>query len=92
MKRTRSQHDSPGDFIIYEDPSDKQLERHANSLISPTKDGSARKSKIRRHGSKILSALRSLTNSGKSPKSPLSKSPLSGKTSMFRNPFDNVFC
>lgn len=52
---------------------------------SPT-SGNGRPSKIRRHGSKLLSALRSirsLTHSGKRPKSlsPLTSSPVSGETS-----------
>lgn len=51
------------------------------------KSNSPRPSKIRRHGSKLLSALRSirsLTNSGKNPKSlsPLTSSPVSGETSI----------
>lgn len=81
MKRTRSQDDdSPGDFIIYEDAVDEPLDRRTNTLLSPSKESSpTRPSKIRRHGSKILSVLRSLTNSGKSPKSSPAKSSLSGK-------------
>lgn len=51
--------------------------------ISPggLKSSSPRPSKIRRHGSKLLFALRSLTNSGKSPKSCPSSGPVTGKTS-----------
>lgn len=82
MKRTRTQDDSPGDFIIYEDLLGEPLRHQSNTLISPSKDSNPRHSKIRRHGSKILSVLRSLTNSGKSPTSPRAKSPLSGKTRM----------
>ena len=80
MKRIRSQGDSPGDFIIYEDEVEEPLDRRSNTLISPSKDSTPRPSKIRRHGSKILSVLRSLTNSGKSLTSPSVNSPLSGKT------------
>lgn len=80
MKRIRSQGDSPGDFVIYEDEIEEPLDRRSNTLISPSKESSPRPSKIRRHGSKILSVLRSLTNSGKSLTSPSVNSTLSGKT------------
>lgn len=80
MKRIHSQGDSPGEFIIYEDEIGEPLDRRSSTLISPSKDSTPRPSKIRRHGSKILSVLRSLTNSGKSPAGSSVNSALSGKT------------
>ncbi|KFY80491.1 hypothetical protein V499_00669 [Pseudogymnoascus sp. VKM F-103] len=77
MKRIRSQGDSPGDFKIYEDEAEEPLDRRSNALISPSKDSTPRPSKIRRHGSKILSVLRSLTNSASSASNLESSSPIS---------------
>jgi hypothetical protein len=67
MKRSRNpEGSSPGDFIIYEDDFGAPLERHPPSgLLTPPQECTRRPSKLRRHGSKIMSVLRSLTNSGK---------------------------
>jgi hypothetical protein len=71
MKRSRNQEGTvPGDFIIYEDDFGAPLERQPLSgLINPPQENTRRPSKLRRNGSKIMSVLRSLTNSGK--KSPV---------------------
>ena len=83
MKRNLSQDESPGlrVYVDHEDGGDdvdEALRNHADRLISPGKINSPRPSKVRRQGEKIMSALRSLTTSGKSPLS--SSSP--GKSSI----------
>lgn len=68
MKRSRLQHDGiPVEHTLlceenFGSPLEYQQPR--NGLITPPPDPNLRPSKIRRHGSKIMSVLRSLSNSG----------------------------
>jgi len=71
MKRTRSQTAGRSNLPVYEDGA--PLERQPatvprGGLVSPplSPGGEGRPSKLRRHGSKFMSVLRSLTNSGMS--------------------------
>jgi hypothetical protein len=67
MKRARvEQESSPAEYTLCEENFGSPLEhqRSRNGLITPPPEGSQRPSKLRRQGSKILSILRSLTNSG----------------------------
>ena len=70
MKRTRSKSavDPQGSVVVLEDraPSERQIPRDtASGFITPPIEGGRRPSKLRRHGSKLMAALRSLTNSSK---------------------------
>jgi hypothetical protein len=67
MKRSRLVQDSTlVEYTLCEEhfgaPLEPQLSR--NGLITPPPEDSQRPSKIRRSGSKLMSVLRSLTNSG----------------------------
>jgi protein-serine/threonine kinase len=67
MKRCRIARDStPVEYTLCEENFGALLEpqQPRNGLITPPPEGGLRPSKIRRHGSKIMSVLRSLTNSG----------------------------
>jgi hypothetical protein len=73
MKRTRSKTGDRPDTLIYEDgaPLERQPGKGcavtAFELLTPpdSPERCDRPSKFRRHGSKLMSVLRSLTNSGK---------------------------
>ena len=90
MKRNRSHNDSSTEFVIHGNcvEEDSSLERQNTNLAVPVtgkgkgkSDESPKPSKVRRKGEKLLSALRSLTTSGKSPMS--SNAPSLGKSSNF---------
>jgi hypothetical protein len=71
MTSTRSHTGNPPSFSIYEDgaPLEKQQPRDqtVNIFAIPPQlpEAETRSSKVRRHGSKFMDALRTLTNSGK---------------------------
>lgn len=72
MKRTRhSQNTNAQDFVVYEDNFGANLQRQLASIgrhLTPSPEQvNSRPSKVRRHGSKFLSVLRSLTNSSLCP-------------------------
>jgi hypothetical protein len=64
MKRSRSHENGPPVIpVIYEDDYGALFD-HDSGLLTPPPEEMSRPSKMLRHGSKLMSVLRSLTNSG----------------------------